>query len=313
MFGFRNDGKRLKGIDPIQKIIPHIMSKRHDSQNSTRYEVRCESFDEFIRNERKNGNNFNYMHIIIASILRTIALYPRLNRFVMNGRIFKRNYISVSFVVKRGLSATANESTVRIIFKGTETLSEVRDKVNEAISLNNKDDSQNKTDNLANFLTRVPNFLIKLGVGFVKWLDKHGMLPKKVLEASPFHTTFFITNLKSIKGDYIYHHLYDFGTTGLFFAMGKETMQPVVEGEEIKIGKVMNLGVVTDERFCDGFYYVTAFKETKKFFNDPSLLMTPLEELVEDQQVNSPIRKKREKQQRKQEKINKKKRKEANN
>ena len=57
MFGFRNDGKRLKGIDPIQKIIPHIMSARHDSQNSTRYEIRCEPFDEFIREERSKGNN----------------------------------------------------------------------------------------------------------------------------------------------------------------------------------------------------------------------------------------------------------------
>ena len=293
MFGFRSDGKKLKGIDPVQKIIPHIMSKRHDSQNSTRYEVRCEPLDAFIRSERQNGNNFNYMHIIIAAVLRTVALFPRLNRFVMNGRIFQRNYISVSFVVKRGLSPTANESTVRIIFKGTETLAEVRDMVNDAISKNNKNDSQNNTDNLANFLTRVPNILIKMGVGFVKWLDKHGMLPKKVIEASPFHTTFFITNLKSIKGDYIYHHLYDFGTTGLFFAMGKETMQPVVEGDQIVPGKLMNLGVVTDERFCDGFYFVSAFKETKKFFNDPGLLMTPLDKLVEDQQVESPIKKKR--------------------
>lgn len=293
MFGFRNDGKRLKGIDPIQKIIPHIMSARHDSQNSTRYEIRCEPFDEFIREERSKGNNFNYMHIIIASVVRTVAMYPRLNRFVMNGRIFKRNYISVSFVVKRGLSPTANESTVRIIFKGTETLNEIRDMVDEEISKNNKRDSQNKTDNLANFLTRVPNIFIKMGVGLVKWLDKHGMLPKKVLEASPFHTTFFITNLKSIKGDYIYHHLYDFGTTGLFFAMGKETMQPVVEGDQIVPGKVMNLGCVTDERFCDGFYYVSAFKDTKKFFTNPRLLMEPLAELAEDQQVESPIKKKR--------------------
>lgn len=290
MFGFRSDGIKLKGIDPIQKIIPHIMSSRHDSQNSTKYELRCEPLDNFIRSERRNGNNFNYFHILICGILRTLALYPRLNRFVMNGRIYQRKYFSVSFVVKRGLSATANESTVRLTFKGTETLSEVRDKVNAAISENNKSDSENGTDNLANFLTRVPNIFIKMGVGLVKWLDKHGMLPKSVIAVSPFHTSFFITNLKSIKGDYIYHHLYDFGTTGLFVAMGKETMQPVVEGDQIVPGKVMNLGWVTDERFCDGFYFVTAFKHLRKFLEDPSLLMTPLDAISEDQEVESPFK-----------------------
>ena len=293
MFGHRSDGVRLKGIDPIQKIIPHIMSARNDAQNTTIFDLRCEEMDKFIRAQRDNDKNFNYMHILIAATVRTIALYPRLNRFVMNGRIYARKGIYVSFVVKRGLSAAANESTVKLKFTGLETIDEVAEKVNEAIKANNKTDDKNDTDKTARVLTHIPNFLIKFGVGLIKFLDKHGMLPKKILEVSPFHTTFFITNLKSIKGEFINHHLYDFGNTGLFLAMGKEQMTPVVEDDKIVPGKVMKLGINTDERFCDGFYYITSFKQFKKFINDPTPLLTPLEALTEDVEVYSPFHKKK--------------------
>ena len=100
MFGFRPDGKKLKGIDPIQKIMPHIMCERSDSQNMCKYEVDCGPLDAFIKQQRTLGLNINYMHLVIASVTRLIALRPRLNRFIMNGRIYKRNEILVSFVVK---------------------------------------------------------------------------------------------------------------------------------------------------------------------------------------------------------------------
>lgn len=283
MFGLRADGKKLKRIDPIQKITPHIMSERHDSQNIAKYEVRCEPFDNFIRKEREKGTNFNYMHLVIAGIVRTIALKPRLNRFVMNGRIFRRTGgIYISFVVKRKLSANAADSTVKVCFTGHESVYEIKEKIDEAIKSINQKEESNGTDKAAHVLTIVPNSLIKFAVWIIKKLDKHGLLPGSILKLSPFHTSCFVTNLKSIKGEYIYHHLYDFGTTSLFVSMGKERMQPVCEGEQIVPGKVMTLGVVTDERFCDGFYYIAALKLLKEYCKNPEKLCERLEHVEED-------------------------------
>ena len=88
MLGFRPDGKKVRDIDPIQRIMPHIMRQRHDSQNLTGIDLPCEPMDNFIKDELALGNGtYNYMHIIIAGIVRIIARYPRLNRFIMNGRI----------------------------------------------------------------------------------------------------------------------------------------------------------------------------------------------------------------------------------
>lgn len=275
----------MRDIDPIQRIIPHIMKHRHDSQNLTSYDCPCEPWDAFIKEELAQGESYNYMHLVIAGLVRIIALFPRLNRFIMNGRIFTHNTIQISFVVKKGFSADAAETTVKLDFTGLETIQEIRDKVNAAIVANNKMDTNNGTDKLVRVLTFTPNFIISLLVGTIKLLDKHGMLPNAILKVSPFHTSAFVTNLKSIKGPSIYHHLYDFGTTGLFFAMGKEEMAPVVEGGEIKIGKRMPLQIVTDERFCDGFYFVSAMKKLKELYRNPALMKEPLEALTEDVKV----------------------------
>lgn len=282
MFGLRPDGVRVKNIDPIQKIVPHIMKERYDAQNMTHFDCPCEPLDDFIKSEREKGRSIKYMDIMMAGMVRIIATCPQLNRFVMNGRIFKRNEISISFVVKKGMSTDAAESLVKLKFTGHESLYEVKEKIDRAIVENAKMEANNGTEKLARLLTLTPNFLIKLLVGLIKLLDKHGLLPKAIIDLSPFHASCFITNLKSIKGPSIFHHLYEFGTTGIFLSMGKENLVPVVRNGQIEVGKVMPADFVLDERFCDGFYYVNALNYLKKLYMNPELLASRLEELPVD-------------------------------
>ncbi len=94
--------------------------------------------------------------------------------------------------------------------------------------------------------------------------------------------SFFITNLKSLGINHIYHHVYEFGTTGLFFAMGKEKQLASVQGEEIVKQKHMGFGPVSDERFCDGLYFALSLRQLRKFMQNPRVLEEPLEKKVED-------------------------------
>ena len=278
MFGYRPDGKKVKDLDPITKIVPHIMSARHDALNSTTYNIDCSGFDAFIHKQAEQGVQYNYMHILIAAMVRGLALYPALNRFVMNGRIYEHNAIQISFVVKKSLDLDAPESLVKITCTGKETISEIREKINAAIEKDARPDANNGTEKLARLLTFTPNFMIKFLVGLIKFMDKHSMLPMAILNLSPFHTSAFVTNLKSIKGPSIYHHLYDFGTTGIFFAMGKESVTPIVRGGEIVKGKNLPLKIVMDERFADGFYWVCGLRQLIHFLQNPSLLEAPLKD-----------------------------------
>ena len=282
MFGLRPDGKKVKDLDPIQRIVPHIMKERNDSQNHTSFDFPCAPFDDFIREQELKGEKYTYMHILIAGAVRTIAQLPRLNRFVMNGRIFMRNSIQISFVVKKNLSADAPDSLVKLDFTGLESLPQVKEKIDAAIRENNRISADNGTDKLARIITYTPNCIIKLVVGLAKFLDKHGMLPNALLKLSPFHTTLFVTNMKSLGGPSIFHHLYDFGTTGMFFSIGKESVTPVFRKGELQQTKLLPLWFVCDERFCDGFYYVKAMKSLLQKLMRPASMMEPLESLAAD-------------------------------
>lgn len=283
MFGKRYDGRRVKNIDPIQCITPYLMKTRTDSMNMFEENFSCEELDAYIKEKREEGLRLSYMHILIAAIVRTMALRPRLNRFIMNGHIYARSKIWVSFVVHHDLRSEEDGTTVKLCFEGTESIREIGEKINAAIEKETtKHTEANATDKLAKLVTSVPGPLIKLVVGILMWMDRHDIMPKAVIEASPFHTSLFVTNLRSLGINHVFHHVYEFGTTGIFAAIGKERRVPEVQGNEVGIGKQMGFGLVSDERFCDGLYFARSLKMLKKFMNDPHLLEEPLEKKVED-------------------------------
>ena len=45
----------------------------------------------------------------------------------------------------------------------------------------------------------------------------------------------------------------------------------------------MGVGLVSDERFCDGLYFAMSLREMRKIMRNPACLETPLEKKVEDE------------------------------
>ena len=133
MFGKRPDGRRLRTVDPLQLITGALMKRRYDSMNMYEDTINCESWDRYIKEKEAEGIKLGYMHIFIAGIVRILALKPRLNRFVMNGKIYARDKIWVSFVVHPELHIDSPDTTIKLCFEGTETILEIAEKINEAV------------------------------------------------------------------------------------------------------------------------------------------------------------------------------------
>lgn len=284
MFGKRPDGRRLKNLAPIQMIMPYVMKERSDSMNMYEDTFDCAPMDRYIQKKEAEGLKVGYMHILIAAIVRLIALRPQLNRFCMNGRIYARPKIWVSFVVHPTLRNDSEGTTIKMCFEGTETITEIAQMINERVAQETVlRTEENGTDKLLRTLMhKIPGFLIKFVVDTLMWMDKHNIMPKAIIELSPFHTSFFVTNLKSLGISHIFHHTYNFGTTGLFFAMGKEKRIPVVKNGEIVEEKHMSFGLVSDERFCDGLYFANSLRLMRKFMKNPESLEKPLDKKAED-------------------------------
>jgi len=283
MFGKRPDGRIVKNVEPLQMIMPYIMKTRTDSMNMYEDTFACEAMDKYIKEKEAEGIKLGYMHILIAAIVRIIALRPQLNRFIMRGKIYTRPKIWVSFVVHPTLTDGSVGTTIKLCFEGTETILEIADIINKAIEKETtKRAGENGTDKLARVLTCIPGPLISFAVNTLMWMDRHNLLPEAIIKLSPFHTSFFITNLKSLGINHIYHHIYEFGTTSLFFAMGKEKKIPVIQGNDLVHEKHMGFGLVSDERFCDGLYFALSLRQLRKIMRNPACLEKPLEKKVED-------------------------------
>ncbi len=277
MFGKRKDGKELKNLSPIFKLIPSIMTERSDAQVFFKEEIMIKGMEEYIEKKLQDGIKISYMDIVFAAVVRTIALRPQLNRFVINGRIYARNEIVLSIAIKKSKSDEGEETTLKIPFKGDESILEVKEKLDAIIKENKNVENQNDTDKFANLLSKIPVPVIKFAIKIIKHLDKKGYLPKSLIDLSPFHTSAFITNVGSIGIDSIYHHLYNFGTTSMFFAMGKKKKSYIFVDDEIRKERCITFRFVGDERICDGYYFASSFKILCKYLNHPELLEQKIE------------------------------------
>ena len=281
MFGHRPDGKRIKNLPPIFKIMPCVMLDRADSQVYFKQDIALKNLDEYIDRKAKEGIRLSYMNIIYAAIVKIVGQRPNLNRFAMNGALYKRNKIYVSLVIKKSLTDDGPETPLKLDFNGSENIFEIKDRLDSAIEKNKDLENSNKTDKLVTVLNIIPSGLIRAVVKLLMFFDKHGILPRKIIDASPFHTSVFITNVGSLGIDSIYHHIYNFGTTSMFFSMGKKKKSYIYEDDEIKEEKCITLAFVGDERICDGYYYASSFKLLSKYLKKPELLEGIIEEKEE--------------------------------
>lgn len=278
----RKDGRLVK-MDPLFKIIPFIMERRFDAQVFYEQDVSLTPIDKYIADKKAQGINLGYMHIFYSAMIRTMKVKPKLNQFVMKGRLYRRNNITISMMVKKNMSLDGEETSIKLDFTGEETPEDIKNILNDLIekekSENQNPDDDNDMDALVKVLDKIPQGLLGLVVKFLKFLDSQNIMPHAIIKASPFHSSAFITNMGSLGIRSIYHHIYDFGTVGVFLAIGKKDKRLIMENKEVVEEKYINLKFVSDERICDGFYFSRAFKQFFKYLRKPELLDKPIGEI----------------------------------
>ncbi len=275
----RPDGVRVKNTTAIVSAIPYIMPKRYDAQNYITEYADMEILRRYIHEKRREGVRIPYMALILAAYFKAYQENPKINRFIMNRRIYQRNHFCVSFVIlKNRADGTPDETTVKLFFEDGDDIFSINRKIEEAVAKNQVAAHNNNTDKFANFMFSLP-VLPALVMGFVNLLDHCGLLPRRIIDLSPFHTSLFITNLASINTSAIYHHCYEFGTTGVFVCMGKPVAN-YISGEYRK--KLIPLSVVMDERICTGHEYALFWAALRRYLRHPELLENGAPELTDE-------------------------------
>ena len=274
----RPDGRRLKSLGVEYNVAAHIMAKRSDAMNMITLDIPMEPIRHYLNDKRKEGKRYSHLTLVIAGIVRTMAKYPGLNRFVVNKRIYARDGVYIGMVVLKNGRIDEIGTTSKMKFDVTNTIQDVDRIINEYVEENRNPDDVNGTDKIANFLTSIPG-LLRVGVSVMKWADKHSIMPRKIVEISPFHCSMMLTNLASIRTGHIYHHAYDFGTCSLTLAIGQPRDVAAVKKGEVTAERCMPLGLVMDERIASGAYFAMAFHYFQKLMADPAVLELPPTEI----------------------------------
>lgn len=283
-FGDRKEGRLLRSLPAFSKFIPYIMPTRNDASNQYEESFEVSDVDRRLRQLRVQGyKGIGILHFIIAAYIRGVSMLPGINRFVVGRRIYARDDISVVMTVKRSLSVDATETTIKVHFEPTDTIFDVYRKMNEKIDEIKYGGEDNNTEQVAGALLKLPRFLLRFAIGCLRVMDYFGIIPQKLLDASPFHGSMIITDMGSLGIPPIYHHLYNFGTLPMFIAFGakRKAVELDREGKPVE-RKYIDFMAVMDERVCDGYYYASSFKYMKMFMHNPSLLEVPPENVVED-------------------------------
>lgn len=280
MFNKRADGRKIKTLNPFYKMIPYIMKTRNDSEVKYEDVISIEPLEKYIKEKRNEGIKITHMDVIVAIMGRIALERPGINRFVMNRQIYSRNEVEISLAVKKRLVEDFAETTVKFKIKPEDTIFDISQNINNIVCENKKTSTENNTDKLADTIMKLPRGFIKFVVGCLIFLDNHNLLPKAIIDASPFHTSMFITNMGSLGIDSIYHHIYNFGTTGIFLAMGQKKEVLNVKTNELE--KCISFKFVCDERICDGLYYARTFDAFRNYIQHPELLEVKSENIKKD-------------------------------
>ena len=275
--------RRVKSLPAMTMMEPFIMVNRVGSQNLITDRIPMGKLETYLKEKQEEGmTNISMMHVLIAAYVRMAASRPAVNRFIRGQRIWTRDEVEVSLVIKKEMTLESPDTAIKIVVPRDATLKDVYEMLNEKIT-EYRENPGGDFDKVAGALAKIPALFLKFIVGLLRGMDYFGLIPKFLTNVSPFHCSLFITSMGSLGIPPIHHHLYDFGTCPVFCSFGakKRVYEPDEEGNIVK-KSYMDITFVTDERICDGFYFASGLKHLKNILKNPRQLDEKPAEVVMD-------------------------------
>lgn len=281
--GDRRDGTLLRDVDSMHFIMPIIYPNRCDNEAYISECIDLTGTEAYLAEKNAGNPEFRYtlFHIIVAAALKTIALRPKMNRFIVNFNTYQRNELSASFVVKKLFADDGEEALAFIRAEESDTLDTLHEKLYSQIASGRSQKKDSTTESMDMF-KRMPRWLGKLLVKLVCTLDRHGLVPASFVSNDPYYSSVVLTNLGSLRLHSGYHHLTNWGTNSVFIAVGEKKRRPFfAEDGSMEMRESVDIGLTIDERLADGYYYSHTVRLLKTLIENPRLLEDELSKTVD--------------------------------
>lgn len=275
----RPDGTYVRDLPPLRRVIPHLMRTRTESLVYFQQRIEVDGLLAWLAATnagRPTSERVTVFHVFLAAIARTMRLRPQTNRFVAGRRTYQHEDVSISFVVKQGMTEEAEESEARVVLTGEELVDDVRRLVDDVVRRERAAVERGGDDRLVDFFASWPRPVLSGVAGGLRWLDYHNLVPRALVEAIPLYTSVYVVHAGSIGIDPPFHHLYEVGTASAFVSIGRVAPQPVVdEAGAVVARQCLDVVYTLDERAADGFYFARTAEVIRRLVSEPDLLGDP--------------------------------------
>ena len=283
--GDRFDGYWLRDEAPaLTQFTAYLMPNRTDSEAHINADFDCRPLDAFLakKNAGRTEDKYTYFHLFLAAAVKCFVLRPRMNRFIAGNRLYMRDHISVSFVVKKRFEDKSEEGLAYKRYDENDTIDTLHESIMQEIHQCRREDVLDNSSDLMTKLIRLPRWLLHIIMDILFALDRKGKVPYELIKADPNYSSIFMSNLGSIGMDSGYHHLNNWGTNSFFAMIGKKHLAPEWHADgSCTVRPVISLGFTLDERIGDGYYYAGTVRLLEKLLQNPELLEQPFSTPVE--------------------------------
>ncbi len=285
-WGDRSDGRKIRSLSPISVVGTYIMPERNQANVFFHDKLEISALEKYVRAKRAAGlEHFGMTEALLAAYVRTVSKFPGANRFISGERIYQRGEdLQFCMTVKKEMNVESPDTVIKVHLKPGDSVEEVYRKFHACLDDAKKSmELDSGLDGAAAFFGLVPGILLKFVVWLLKLLDYFGLLPRFILELSPFHGSIFFTSMGSLGIPAVYHHLYNFGNLPIFLAFGRKYRVNELNDDGSPVSrKYMDYTFNVDERTVDGFYYASLVKYFHKLLLHPERLDEPEMEINED-------------------------------
>ena len=162
------------------------MPNRCDNEAFIQEQIDLTAVNAYLAEKNRGEPAFKYtlFHIVVAALVKTVTLRPRMNRFIQGMRLYQRYDLTAAFVVRKQFTDTAREALAYIKFDDTDTMDSIHRKIQDEVILNRRADTvDNSTDGM-DMLTKLPRFVLRFVMWALRRLDFYGRAPYSLVKTT---------------------------------------------------------------------------------------------------------------------------------
>lgn len=264
-------------VSPFRKLALGTWQTEYDPSIYGTMRVRADKVLEYIERFRAHtGKHLTITHIVAKAVAIALERCPDANAIIRGNKIYLRKNVDVSVLVLMESNGRKDLSSAKILEANRKSLVDMVEALERRVAKIRKREDE-ELEKTRQSMGLVPYWFINRFLKILSWL-LYGLninlswagLPRDAFGGA------IVTSIGSLGLQTAYVPLVPYTRVPIFVAPGAITRVPVVEGNEIVIGNILDINVTMDHRIVDGAHAAELAAAVRGVFDDPFGQLDPL-------------------------------------